>query len=118
MNWDEIKANWHIYKGKAKAKWDKLSDETLSKLEGSRDALMAKRRRLTVTPKSRQKVRLRSFAAAQPIKKRLLKNPEKPEPPQGIQRRAGADRLVVVKEAVWAKAAQALYYTAVRRAAS
>lgn len=42
MNWDEIKGNWHILKGKAKAKWDKLSDDTLSQLEGSKDALVAK----------------------------------------------------------------------------
>lgn len=42
MNWDQIEGNWKQYKGKAQAKWGKLTDDDLDVLKGNRDMLIGK----------------------------------------------------------------------------
>jgi uncharacterized protein YjbJ (UPF0337 family) len=39
MNWDRIERNWKQFKGTAKAKWDKLTDDQLDVIAGKRDRL-------------------------------------------------------------------------------
>ena len=39
MNWDRIEGNWKQYKGTAKAKWGKLTDDQLDVIAGKRDQL-------------------------------------------------------------------------------
>ncbi len=42
MNWDKIEGNWTQIKGKAKAKWGKLTDDDLDVVEGKREELAGK----------------------------------------------------------------------------
>jgi uncharacterized protein YjbJ (UPF0337 family) len=42
MNWDQIKGNWAVFKGKAKSQWGKLTDDDLTLIEGKRDQLAGK----------------------------------------------------------------------------
>lgn len=39
MNWDTIQGNWKQFKGKAKQRWGKLSDDDLDVIAGKRDEL-------------------------------------------------------------------------------
>jgi len=39
-NWDVIAGKWKQYKGKAKARWGKLTDDDLDRVEGKRDQLV------------------------------------------------------------------------------
>ena len=39
MNWERIEGDWERLKGSAKRQWDKLTDEQLDAIAGSRDAL-------------------------------------------------------------------------------
>jgi uncharacterized protein YjbJ (UPF0337 family) len=39
MNWDRIEGNWKQFKGKAKEKWGKLTDDDLDVVSGKRDQL-------------------------------------------------------------------------------
>ena len=42
MNKDEIGGNWKQFKGKAKEKWGKLTDDDMTVIEGKRDQLFGK----------------------------------------------------------------------------
>ena len=39
MNWDRIEGNWKQFKGTAKARWGKLTDDQLDVIAGKRDEL-------------------------------------------------------------------------------
>ncbi|MCL4165589.1 UNVERIFIED_CONTAM: hypothetical protein GTU68_026908 [Idotea baltica] len=39
MNWDQIEGNWKEFKGKAQAKWGKLTDDEFDRIEGRRTEL-------------------------------------------------------------------------------
>jgi uncharacterized protein YjbJ (UPF0337 family) len=42
MNWDQIKGNWTQFRGKAKEKWGKLTDDDLTTIAGKKDQLAGK----------------------------------------------------------------------------
>lgn len=42
MNWDRIEGNWKQFKGTARQKWGKLSDDELDQIEGNRERLAGK----------------------------------------------------------------------------
>jgi uncharacterized protein YjbJ (UPF0337 family) len=42
MNWDQVAGQWKQMKGKAKAKWGKLTDDDLNMIEGHRDQLIGR----------------------------------------------------------------------------
>lgn len=42
MNWDQISGGWKQFKGKAKEKWGKLTDDDLDVLQGKRDQLVGR----------------------------------------------------------------------------
>jgi len=42
MNWDKIAGQWKQYKGKAKEKWGKLTDDEIDVIQGRRDQLVGK----------------------------------------------------------------------------
>ena len=42
MNWDTLEANWKQFRGKAKEKWGKLTDDDLDVIAGRRDQLEGK----------------------------------------------------------------------------
>jgi uncharacterized protein YjbJ (UPF0337 family) len=42
MNADTFKGNWKQLKGKAKAKWGKLTDDELTQIEGNYDQFVGK----------------------------------------------------------------------------
>ncbi len=42
MNWDQIEGNWKQFKGTAKQRWDKLTDDQLDVIAGKRDQLASK----------------------------------------------------------------------------
>jgi uncharacterized protein YjbJ (UPF0337 family) len=39
MNWDRIEGNWKQFKGQAKQKWGKLTDDDLDTINGKREEL-------------------------------------------------------------------------------
>ena len=42
MNWDRIEGNWKQFKGKARSKWGKLTDDDLEMAKGKRDVLVGR----------------------------------------------------------------------------
>ena len=42
MNKDQLKGNWKQFKGSAKEKWGKLTDDDLDQVEGRRENLVGK----------------------------------------------------------------------------
>ena len=42
MNWDQIEGKWKQFKGQAKQKWGKLTDDELDVAAGKRDQLSGK----------------------------------------------------------------------------
>ncbi len=42
MNWEQISGGWKQFRGKAKEKWGKLTDDDLDVLQGRRDQLVGK----------------------------------------------------------------------------
>ena len=40
MNWDQIEGNWKQFKGQAKQKWGKLTDNDIEQVEGKRTELL------------------------------------------------------------------------------
>ncbi|WP_193139233.1 MULTISPECIES: CsbD family protein [unclassified Meridianimarinicoccus] len=40
MNWDEIEGKWMQFKGSAREKWGKLSDQELEEAKGNREQLL------------------------------------------------------------------------------
>ena len=40
MNWDMIEGKWNELKGKARAKWGKLTDDDLDVAKGNKDQLV------------------------------------------------------------------------------
>ncbi len=42
MNWDRIEGNWKQFKGNAKERWGRLTDDHLEVIGGKRDQLMGK----------------------------------------------------------------------------
>jgi uncharacterized protein YjbJ (UPF0337 family) len=41
MNWDQIKADWKDFKGKARIAWGKLTNDDLEQIRGNREQLEA-----------------------------------------------------------------------------
>lgn len=39
MNWDQIQGNWKEWKGKARSKWGKLTDDEMEEASGDRERL-------------------------------------------------------------------------------
>ena len=42
MNWDRIEGNWKQFRGNAREKWGKLTDDQLDVIAGKRDQLVGK----------------------------------------------------------------------------
>jgi len=42
MNWDQIQGKWTQFKGSARQKWGKLTDDDLDQIAGRRETLVGK----------------------------------------------------------------------------
>lgn len=42
MNWDRIEGHWKQFKGRAKERWGRLTDDELDVIAGRRDQLLGK----------------------------------------------------------------------------
>jgi uncharacterized protein YjbJ (UPF0337 family) len=42
MNWDRIEGNWKQFKGKAREKWGKLTDNDWEQIAGKKDQLVGR----------------------------------------------------------------------------
>ncbi len=42
MNWDQVEGKWKQYKGEAKEKWGKLTDDDLNVIHGRREQLVGR----------------------------------------------------------------------------
>ena len=42
MNWDQVEGKWKQYKGQAKEKWGKLTDDDLDVVDGRRQQLVGR----------------------------------------------------------------------------
>ena len=39
MNWDRIEGNWHQFRGRAKQRWARLTENDLDRIQGRREEL-------------------------------------------------------------------------------
>jgi uncharacterized protein YjbJ (UPF0337 family) len=53
MDWNRVEGNWKQFKGKAKEKWGKLTDDDLNVIEGRREQLEGSCSSATVLPRIR-----------------------------------------------------------------
>ena len=44
MNWEHVKADWDVAKGKVRAKWGKLTDDDMTVIGGKWDELVGRLR--------------------------------------------------------------------------
>jgi len=42
MNWDTVEGNWKQFKGKAREKWGKLTDDDWNQVAGKKDQLVGR----------------------------------------------------------------------------
>ena len=42
MNWDRVEGNWKQFKGKAREKWGKLTDNDWEQIAGKKDQLVGR----------------------------------------------------------------------------
>ncbi len=42
MNWDQVEGKWKQYKGQAKERWAKLTDDDLNVINGKREQLVGR----------------------------------------------------------------------------
>jgi uncharacterized protein YjbJ (UPF0337 family) len=42
MNWDQVEGKWKQYRGQAKEKWGKLTDDDLDVVDGKRQQIVGK----------------------------------------------------------------------------
>jgi uncharacterized protein YjbJ (UPF0337 family) len=63
MNWEQVEGKWMQFKGKAKEKWGKLTDDDLTKAAGRRDALVGRLQQRYGMAKERAEKELDEFAA-------------------------------------------------------
>jgi uncharacterized protein YjbJ (UPF0337 family) len=42
MNWDQVEGKWKQYKGQAKEKWGKLTDDDIDVIDGKRQQLVGR----------------------------------------------------------------------------
>jgi uncharacterized protein YjbJ (UPF0337 family) len=42
MNWDQVQGKWNQYKGRAREKWGKLTDDDLDVIHGKREQLVGR----------------------------------------------------------------------------
>ncbi len=61
MNWDRIEGKWKQYKGQAKERWGKLSDDQLDVIDGHRDRLEGKLQEIYGYEKDRAKKEVDTF---------------------------------------------------------
>jgi len=47
MDWDRVEGNWKQMKGRIKEQWGKLTDDDLDVIDGRRDQLRARSRKVT-----------------------------------------------------------------------
>ncbi len=64
MNWDQIQGKWLEYKGKAKQRWGKLTDQDLTVIDGKRDVLAGKILERTGATKERIEKEIVAFESA------------------------------------------------------
>lgn len=62
MHWEHIQQNWESFKGMAKEKWDKLSDEDLSTIGGDRERLIGKLQERYGASREQAETELKEFA--------------------------------------------------------
>ena len=62
MDWNRVEGNWKQFKGKAKEKWGKLTDDDLTALGGKKDQLAGKLQERYGYEKDRAEKELDDFA--------------------------------------------------------
>ena len=53
MDWNRVEGNWKQFKGAAKEKWGKLTDDDLDVIEGRREQLEGSCSSATASPRTR-----------------------------------------------------------------
>jgi len=65
MNWDQVEGNWKQFKGKAREKWGKLTDNDWEQVAGKKDQLIGRiQERYGITKEEAQR-QADEFARAQ-----------------------------------------------------
>lgn len=61
MNWDQIKGNWKQFKGQARSKWGKLTNDELDVIQGNREQLVGKLQERYGIAKDKAEEQVRDF---------------------------------------------------------
>ena len=61
MNWDTIEGNWMQFKGSAKQKWSKLTDDNLDIIGGKREQLAGKLQEAYRITKDQAETQIKAF---------------------------------------------------------
>jgi len=61
MNWDQIKGNWKQFKGQARTKWGKLTNDELDVIQGNREQLVGKLQERYGIAKDKAEEQVRDF---------------------------------------------------------
>lgn len=65
MNEDTIKANWKEFKGKAKVRWGKLTNDRLDVIDGKRDQLAGEIQHAYGVSREKAEEQIRAFEKTQ-----------------------------------------------------
>lgn len=61
MNWDQIQGKWMQFKGRAKSRWGRLTDDDLTVIDGQRDRLVGRLQELYGLEKEEAQSELKEF---------------------------------------------------------
>ena len=61
MNWDQIKGNWKQFRGQARSKWGKLTNDELDVIQGNREQLVGKLQERYGIAKDKAEEQVRDF---------------------------------------------------------
>ena len=62
LNWDKMKGQWKEFRGKAKQRWGKLTDDDLTQAEGKREQLEGALQERYGMAKAKAKAEVEEFA--------------------------------------------------------
>jgi uncharacterized protein YjbJ (UPF0337 family) len=64
MNWDQIKGNWKQFKGQARSKWGKITNDELDVIQGNREQLVGKLQERYGIAKDQAEKQVRDFESS------------------------------------------------------
>jgi uncharacterized protein YjbJ (UPF0337 family) len=92
MNWDQVEGNWKQWKGKAKEKWGKFTDDDWAMVQGKRDQLIGRIEERYGIAREEAERQVQEFLGSldQPPRKEAEKTPAAETPAEPEKKRGAA----------------------------